>query len=773
MKKTKLILLMILTAFFSCTDKKEKKKTEHQMTENVIQYVNPFIGTAGHGHTFPGAALPFGMIQLSPDNGTEGWDWCSGYNYADSTIAGFSHLHLSGTGIGDLYDILFMPVTGSVEFPGEFQRREAFPWSPTGVKNEPMPYWSKFSHDNEKASPAYYSVKLDDYNIKAELTVTPRVGLQRYTYPKNDSAAIVLDLGHSLNWDFPVQTSVTIVNDSLITGYRYSEGWAEDQRVYFATQFSKPFKKAVTFINGKPKMESKKATSNKVKAVFYYDTEENEQILVKTGISSASVDGAIKNIETELPHWNFDVVKQQGEKKWQEELAKIHIETRDKSIKRTFYTALYHSFLVPYLYSDAAGEYKAPNGKTEKANGFDRYTVFSLWDTFRAVHPLFTIVQTEKTNDFIQSFLSFYNEQGHLPVWALAGNETYCMIGNHAIPVITDAYFKGIRDFDAEVAYAAMRTSVMRDTFGMKEYRQFGYVPLDLENYSVSRTLEYAYNDWCMAKMAEKLGKDDDYEMFSKRAKSYMNIFDSNTGFMRAKHANGTWDTPFDPFFSEHNQHPYTEGNAWQYIWFVPHDVQGLISVMGGKEAFTAKLDSLFMVSEMVKGEGASIDISGMIGQYAHGNEPSHHIAYLYNYAGEAWKTQERVSQILRTLYSDKTDGLCGNEDCGQMSAWYVFSSLGFYPVNPAEGIYVIGSPLVEKAKINVGNNTFFEIIAENVSDENKYIQSAELNGKSLNRSYITHDEIMSGGTLKFVMGNKPDKTWASDETSCPPSMKH
>lgn len=773
-----LMIIVLSFGYTGCVPKEQKSEKEtdtlqiipEQPETDFTQYVNPFIGTASHGHTYPGAVLPFGMVQLSPDNGTEGWDWCSGYNYTDSTIAGFSHLHMSGTGIGDLYDVLIMPVTGELEFPKKYKRKKAFPWSPIGVKNEVMPYWSDFIHESEVASPGYYKVDLEKYKITAELTATKRVGFHRYTFPENEKASIVIDLGHSLNWDFPTETKIDIINDSLITGYRLSEGWAKKQRVYFAIAFSKPFISQKIILKGE-EIDSASFIGEKLKAVLSFNLNEDEKILLKTGLSSASTEGALSAIYKEVPNWDFDKVRKSANDIWKQELNKIVVESDNEDAKINFYSALYHTSLAPSLYSDAEGNYKAPDSTVQKAENFDRYTIFSLWDTYRAAHPLYTILQKDKVNDFINSMLSFYNEHGLLPVWPLWGNETGTMIGNHAIPIIVDAYKKGYTDFDVNLAYEAMKKSVMQDHLGLEFYKKYGYIPVDKENYSVSRTLEYAYDDWCVAQMAKDLGNTEDYEIFSKRAGYYQNIFDEETGFMRGKNAEGNWDSPFDPLFSDHHQHPYTEGNAWQYIWYVPHDVKGLIKLLGGKHNFVAKLDSLFEIKQELKGENASADITGLIGQYAHGNEPSHHIAYLYNYAGQPWKTQERINYIMKNMYKPSPDGLCGNEDCGQMSAWYVFSALGFYPVNPANGIYVIGTPAFEKTKILVDDNKYFEITAKNLSNENFYIQSAKLNGVEYNKTYITHKDIVNGGKLIFTMGNTPNKKWGIDKESIPPSV--
>jgi len=721
------------------------------------KFVNPFIGTADHGHTFPGAVVPFGMVQLSPDNGTSGWDWCSGYNYSDTVVIGFSHTHLSGTGIGDLCDILFMPAELSINTDADSSKL--------------ISLHSQISHNDESAKPGYYSVMLKTYNIKAELTATKRAGFQKYTFPKSDDAVVVLNLGHSLNWDKTTGAYIKIINNNTIAGYRFSTGWAEDQRVYFAAKFSKPFENYLFSLDNHLIRNKKEEKGILLEGIFKFKTKSGEAVLVKTGISSASIKGAMENLDAEIHGWNFKKVEEAAASAWENELSKIRIETPDKNLKETFYTALYHSMIHPSLFSDVNGEFKGADSLVHKAVGYKQYTIFSLWDTFRAEHPLFTLIEQNLVNDFVQSMLAHYKETGLLPVWELDGNETNTMIGYHAVPVIADAILKGFHGFNINEAYGAMKKSAMQNHFGLKYYKKLGYIPADKENESVSKTLEYAYDDWCIAQVAKHLKKESDYKLFMKRAGYYKNLFDSTTFFFRGKESSGRWRTPFEPRFSNHRNDDYTEGDAWQWSWFVPQDVAGLIKLFDGKKHFVERLDSLFEQSPVVEGANASPDISGMVGQYAQGNEPSHHIAYLYNYAGEPWKTQMRVRKIMETLYTDSTNGLCGNDDCGQMSAWYIFSSIGFYPVNPASGIYVIGSPMFKKVSIQIGNGKHFTIIAGNVSKENKFIQSAELNGKPLNRSYIYHKEIINGGTLIFKMGNTPNKKWGSEEKDFPPSI--
>ena len=726
-------------------------------SQDINKNVDPFIGTDIHGHAFPGATLPFGMVQLSPDNGTAGWDWCSGYNYSDSVIIGFSHTHLSGTGIGDLLDILFMPAVLSINTDADSSKL--------------INLHSSFSHKNETANPGYYSVLLDTYNIKAELTATKRAGFQRYTFPKTKDAIVVLNLGHSLNDDTTTGSYIKIINNQTIVGYRYSTGWAKDQRVYFEAKFSQPFTAYLLNLDNKLNGKEKEAKGIMLDGIFKFNTEKESELLVKVGISSANIKGAEDDLNTEITGWNFDKIKNDAANSWQKEISKIKITSSSNSLKRTFYTALYHTMMAPNLFSDVNGNFKGADGKVHQAKGYNQLTVFSLWDTFRAEHPLLTIIAKDRVNDCVRSMLAHYEETGLLPVWELEGNETNTMTGYHAVPVITDAILKGYHGFNIQEAYKAMKASAMQDNFGINYFNELGYVPAEKIRESVSRTLDYCYDDWCIAQIAKFLHKENDFNYFIKRAGDYQNLFDKSTGFMRGKFADGKWRVPFSPAFSDVENPDYTEGDAWQWTWFVPQDVEGLINLMGGRQNFTQKLDSLFEQSSAVNSETAPIDVSGMIGQYSQGDEPSHQIAYLYDYAGEPWKTQAYTRKICETLYTDSADGLCGNDDCGQMSAWYIFSVMGFYPVNPAAGIYAIGSPMLNKVSIDVGRNKHFTLIANNVSKENKYIQSAELNGKPLNLTYITQKEIMNGGTLIFNMGNKPNKEWGASKDDAPPSM--
>jgi predicted alpha-1,2-mannosidase len=731
--------------------------TQLLLSQNYIQYVNPFIGTGLQGHTYPGAAVPFGMVQLSPDNGKSGWEYSSGYHYSDSIIVGFSHTHLSGTGIGDLYDIQFMPASFSQNLSDDKLLMQKFQ--------------SKYDHQNESASPGYYTVLLKDYNIESQLTASLRSGLQKHTFNKDGNEYIQLDLGYSKNWDTPVEIFIKIIDDYTVCGYRLSKGWANDQRVYFYTIFSQPIIKSFLIQDSIYQNSATEVKGITARAIFNFNIDITSSLLIKTGISSVSVDNAKLNLESDIENWDFNSIKKNAEDLWNKELNKIEAKSNNKELLTTFYTALYHSMLAPIVFSDVNGQYKGADGNIHTADNYIKYSMFSLWDTFRAAHPLFTITHPEKVDDIINSMISHFNEFGLLPVWELLGNETGTMIGYHAIPVIADAILKGYKGFDSNLAYDAMIKSAMQDHLGLKYYIELGYIPDDKEVESVSKTLEYAYDDWCIAQVAKYLGKDEDYKYFSTRAEYYRNLFDPSTNFMRAKTSNGKWKVPFNPVYSEHRNHEYTEGTAWQYSWFVPHDVEGLISLFESKEKFVEKLDSLFITSSKLEGSNPSNDISGMIGQYAHGNEPSQHIAYLYNFVGESWKTQQIVNQILRTFYNHTHEGLIGNEDCGQMSAWYVLSAMGFYPFNPADQNYLIGSPLFDEVTINLGNDKKFLIKANNLSDKNIYIKSAILNKNLLTRSFITHQEIMDGGLLEFEMTDVPNKTLWVDADSFPPSM--
>jgi len=728
--------------------------------EKLTSFVDPFIGTGGHGHTFPGAVVPFGMVQLSPDNGKGGWDWTSGYHYSDNKIAGFSHMHLSGTGIGDWLDISVMPLLSPLK--GQDTVFKA----------------ATFSHKNEQASPGYYAVKLDN-GIQVELTTTERVGYHRYTFPAGAEPTIRFDLAFSQNWDSPTQTFIKKENDSTLVGYRYSTGWANAQRVYFAARTSKPVSEFhlkgemdIEVGNINIGLESDENGKGVASQLIFRHTDEPETIELKVALSMTSTDKALLALN-EIPNWNFNAIKAQADVKWESELEKIQIRTGNVKLKRIFYSALYHTAIAPTLYSDADGEYK--NAKDElhqMKNGASRYTLFSLWDTFRALNPLFTITQPDRYTDMLNSMLAFYDENGLLPVWDLSTAETNTMTGYHAIPVLSDAILKDWPGLNQERAYEAMKKSAFQQGRNVPDYIQYGYVPQDKSGHSANMTLEYGYDDYCIAMAAKKLGKLDDYEIFSKRALTYQKIFDKKTGFMRAKNSDSSWAMPFDPYHSEHDTKKahYMEGNAWQHSFFVPHDVRGLQNLYGD-EGLEKKLDSLFTVSSKITGENASPDVSGFIGQYAHGNEPSHHIAYMYSFIGKPWKTQALVRQIVDSMYHDKPDGYAGNEDAGQMSAWAVWNIAGLYPANPAGGEYVIGSPMVDAVTFKLKNNKKFEIEVLNNSPQNKYIQSVKLNGATYKKSYLLHKDVVPGGKMVVNMGPEPNKGWGTDESWLPSSQ--
>ena len=685
--------------------------------QDYTQYVNPFVGTGGHGHVFLGANVPFGHIQAGPTQKKQGWDWCSGYHYSDSIIIGFGQMHLSGTGIGDLGDIALLPVTQNNE-------REV-----------------KFSHKAEYATPGYYAVTLAN-GVRVELTATLRTAFHRYTFPADvKQEQVVIDLSQGIGWDKMTACSMKQEGWNTVVGSRFSTGWAKNQRVYFVAEFSQPI--------------THQTTEGDTLSVFSFEPT-GQPLMVKVGISSVSIDNARKNLQQESPDWAFNTVVVDAQKAWNKELGKIDIQTDNASDKRIFYTGLYHTMTAPSVFNDVNGEYRGANGKTYHGD-FTPYTTFSLWDTYRAAHPLMTLIHPEKQRDIAQTMLHIAQQQGRLPVWFLEGNETDCMVGNPGIPVLIDIALKGFDVDKHAVLEAAKKTQLFGDR-GLDLLKKYGYLPYDLEptNETVAKGLEYALADGCIARLAKALKAEKDYKYFLKRSQSYRDYyFDKQTKFMRGIDSKGRFREPFDPFKVIHRADDYTEGTAWQYIWLVPNDVHGLISAFGGDKPFTNKLDSLFIVQGDM-GKDASPDISGLIGQYAHGNEPGHHIIYLYDYAGQPWKTALRVREVLRTMYHDSVDGLSGNEDVGQMSAWYILSSLGFYQVEPAGGRYVFGSPLFNEASMNVGNGKTFRIIAHNNSKENIYIQSVKLNGKPYTRCYIDFKDIVRGGKLEFTMGNKP-----------------
>jgi predicted alpha-1,2-mannosidase len=731
--------ILLLFSFSACVSQQPDAETECYATE----YVNPFIGTDFAGNTYPGAQVPFGMVQLSPDNGLPGWDRISGYFYPDSTIAGFSHTHLSGTGAGDLYDISFMPVT-----------------LPYKEADAPLGIHSLFSHDEETASAGYYQVRLKDYDINVELTATERCGIQRYTFPEAD-AAIFLNLRKAMNWDFTNDTRIEVVDSVTIQGYRFSDGWARDQHIYFRTRFSKPF--ASVQLDTAAVIKDGKRIGSSAIARFDFHTSAGEQILVTTAISGVSMEGAARNLAAEAPADDFDKYLAVTRKNWNEQLSKVEIKSNDIDEKVKFYTALYHSMLAPTIYSDMDGAYYGPDKQVHQADGWTNYSTFSLWDTYRAAHPLYTYIEPQRVNDMVKSFLAFSEQNGRLPVWNFYGSETDMMIGYHAVPVIVDAYLKGIGDFDPKKALAACVATANIDEYrGIGLYKKYGYVPYDVtdhynsKNWSLSKTLEYAYDDYCIARMAEKLGEKQIADEFYKRSRNYKNVYNSQTTFMQPRNNKGSFIEDFSP--DDYTPH-ICESNGWQYFWSVQQDIDGLISLVGGKERFAQKLDSMFTYNPSAD-ENLPIFSTGMIGQYAHGNEPSHHVIYLFNAIGQPWKTQKYAAEVMHELYKNTPAGLCGNEDCGQMSAWYVFSAMGFYPVDPISGKYEIGTPMYPEMKMHLANGKTFTILAPAVSKENIYIQSVKLDGKPYDKSYITHEQIMNGSIFEFEMGNKPGKVW-------------
>ena len=700
--------------------------------ENYTRFVDPKIGTGGHGHVFVGANVPFGMVQVGPTSIPQAWDWTSGYHASDSTVIGFSHTHLSGTGIGDLFDITVMPVTGEVTYA-------------RGEEKDPASgMWSYADRTKEITKPGYYSVPLTRYGITAEMTATERVGLHRYTFPASDAAAVVFDLENGGCWDKATQTHLEKEGDSRITGWRYSTGWAKDQRVYFVAEFSKPFAKFET-------VGDKYARAS-------FATTDGEQVLLKVALSPVSIEGAKANLVAELPGWDFDATVKAADAKWNAELSKVKVTTTDEAAKRIFYTALYHTMVAPSLFCDVNGDYYGSDHEIHRNADFTNYTTFSLWDTYRAAMPLMTILHPEKMPDIIRTMLAIADEQGRLPVWHLWGNETDCMVGNPGIPVVADALVKGIEGFDREKAFEAIKKTAMNPDRGNGLRMQYGYIPCDLFNEAVAYDMEYALADGAAARAAEVLGRMEDAKFFEERSHSYRNYFDPSTRFMRGRDSRKGWRTPFDPFHSTHRADDYCEGNAWQYTWLAPHDVEGLQGCFGSRAKLIEKLDSLFIVSPVIQGGNTSPDISGLIGQYAHGNEPSHHILYLYTMLGQPWKTADKVREVLTTLYHDAPDGLSGNEDVGQMSAWYILSSLGMYEAEPAGGRYWFGSPLFDRAELKVEGGVF-TITAENNSAENKYIQRVWLDGQLYTKPWIAHADVVRGGELRFEMGAEP-KVW-------------
>lgn len=741
MKKAYLLKMTFVACIGLATGCNTKPAGSSENVLSLTQFVDPKIGSGGHGHVFVGANVPFGFVQLGPTSVPQEWDWTSGYHVSDSTVIGFPHLHLSGTGIGDLHDITVMPVTGEVVYA-------------RGVTDDPQSgLWSYSDRSREQVRPGYYATRLTRYDIDVELTATKRVGFHRYTFPESEASGIVFDLQNGGGWDRATEASVRVIDDRTICGYRYSRGWANDQRVYFHAEFSRPFKAFRLIADGQP-VQGASATASVLYGRADFETEPGDTILLKVALSPTSAEAARRNLAAELPDWDFRKTVKAADEAWNRELAKIDITTRSESDRRVFYTALYHTMIAPSVFCDVDSTYYGADKQIHPGEGFVNYTTFSLWDTYRGAHPLMTIIHPEKMADIINTMLHIHEQQGKLPVWHLMGCETNCMTGNPGIPVVADALIKGFGGFDREAAYEALKQSAMRDERGMKYRKQYGYLPCDKMKESVAFDLEYALADWCVAEAAKVMGKKEDEAYFRKRSQSYRQLFDPTTGFLRGRNSAGEFREPFNPFHSIHREDDYCEGNAWQYTWLVPHDVEGLIGCFGSRERFLNKLDSLFILTGDA-GEMASPDISGLIGQYAHGNEPGHHTCYLYTLAGVPEKTADRIRYILRHLYSDRVDGICGNEDVGQMSAWYILSALGFYPVEPAGGRYVFGSPLFDKAVLQVSGGTF-TITARNNSEQNRYIQSVRLNGKPYRQPWINHADITAGGTLELTMGAKP-----------------
>jgi predicted alpha-1,2-mannosidase len=728
------------------------------------EYIRPFVGTQGEGNTYPGPSAPFGMIQLSPDTDRDLWETASGYEYSDTSIMGFTLTHLTGTGIPDLGDFLFMPQIGE-------------PKLVPGPKDNPdSGYRARYSHDQEMASAGYYKVKLLNNNVTVELTASERAGMMRFTFPESDQASIMTDLQHFLSGKrFKLIWSHVRVEDaSTITGFHLVNGWAKERYLYFAARYSRPFDHYRIMSNGKEvKYDSfvtyrfrsrNEAAGTNLQFLAEYKTRPDEVIQVKVAVSAVSAANALQNLDSEIPKadWDFERIVRETRQKWDHELSRIEIEGSQWD-KETFYTGMYHCFLAPNLYEDVTGEYRGMDSNIHLAKGFKNYAIFSLWDTFRATHPLFALIQSPRDSDMIQSLLAHYDQSADhlLPMWSLQGNETWCMIGYHAIPVIADGYLKGVKGFDPERAYQAMKTTAMNPDYdAVAAYAKLGWVPCDQENESVSKTLEYAFDDYCIAQMAKALGKKSDYDYFMKRAGSYKNVFDASTRQVRGKDGQGKWRTPFDPHsYGEGSRADFTEATATQYSFYNPQDVPAMISLMGGKEKFVQQLDDLFNYKEPVKTQAAE-DIQGRIGEYWHGNEPSHHIIYLYCYAGQPWKAAQRLHEVIKTQYGNKPNSLSGNDDCGQMSAWYIFTALGFYPVCPASDYYVLGSPAVPKAVVHLSNGRKLTMIAENLSDRNIYVQSLKVNGKNWTSPFLPYSEVKKGATLVFGMGPEPSREW-------------
>ena len=778
------ILLALILILVSCKQETSLIKPTNptlNISNDLIQYVNPLVGTKNMGHTFPGPTTPFGMVQLSPETNQQAmfidgkynpdtYKYCSGYQYDDNTIFGFSHTHLSGTGHSDLGDFLIMPTNGTLNL------------NPGTVEKPKSGYHSQFSHKTEIVEPGYYKVNLEDYNIKAELTASDRVGFHQYTFPKSDNSHIILDLISNIynHDDKNVWTFVRVENDSTVTGYRQTNGWARTRKVFFAMKFSKPFEsyghkkydnsdykgfyRRFNEEENFPEMAGKE-----IRAFFNFNTEKNEQIKIKFALSSVSTNGALNNLETEIPHWDFDKTKLETQQKWNTELSKIVVETETKEQKETFYSSLYHTMLGPIIYEDVDGKYMGLDQNIHQSDGFTNHTVFSLWDTYRALHPLFNVIQPKRNNDMIKSMLAHHDQSVHkmLPIWSHYANENWCMIGYHSVSVIADAMAKGTTDIDPKRAFESSKNTASVGYFdGLDSYMAKGYVPEDESSSSVSKTLEFAYDDWCIAQIAKKANNEDGFSNFMNRSENYKNVFDQEINYMRPKLTDGTWRKEFDPL-DTHGQ-GFIEGNAWNYGLYVPQDLDKMIDMMGGKDAFPLYLDKIFTteIEDKYIEKHEDITRDGIIGNYVHGNEPGHHIPYLYNWTNHPWKTQQRVRMILDTMYSNKEDGLCGNDDAGQMSAWYVFSALGFYPVLPGSDEYAIGSPMVLSAKINLENGKTITINTKNQSKENVYIQKIEINGIEVQSATFKHSDISNGGTITYYLGKEPNTNWGKINSS-------
>jgi predicted alpha-1,2-mannosidase len=726
--------------------------------QKYTDYVDPLIGSGGHGHVFVGASVPFGAVQVGPSNFFKGWDWCSGYNYQDSVIIGFPQLHLSGTGIGDLGDILIMPYMGDIKLR-------------KGVETERYSGFSSlFHHGNETIRPGYYSVKLDDYNINVELTASERVGFHRYTFPEGKDARIIIDLQDGIN-DEPTATYIELSDKYTIKGYRASSGWGKRQQVFFAIRSAVPINDFRVYDNESP-LKGKKGKGIAIKGLISF-AKVPQQVSLKVGISPVSSENALANIQMEIPDWDFEKIKREADEKWEKELSKIDIQTANEADKRIFYTAFYHLMIHPSLFNDHNGDYMGADWKVYKKAPFFNYTIFSIWDTYRAAHPFFTITHPKHVGDFVNSMIAIFDQTGKLPMWHLRGYDTGTMVGFNSFQVISEAYLKGCPGFDIEKAYHALKTTAMLDTLGLNYVKEFKPIPIDTRIFRpVARALEYAIGDAGIALVAKNLGKTDDYQYFSKRGKNYKLYYDNDDGFIKGKTSDGLWNPIFHPLRSTRPYaREYAEGNAWQYLWLAPQDVSGMVDMLGGEDAFIDRLNTFFIL-ENKSDTTILVDLTGIIGQYAHGNEPGHHIAYLYSYVGQQWKTARYTRQIMTDFYTDKHDGLIGNEDCGQMSAWYLFSSLGFYPVFTASGDYVIGSPVFDKATIRLDNGKNFTIETVNNSPENIYVQSTEWNGKAYPYTFITHRNITEGGTLKIYMGKNPNYNYGKNPQYRPTDRK-